>query len=99
MPTAAPVFMRRERKPWATSDRRTTTQRGYGASWQKLRLVVLTRDQHLCQTCLRGGIVHEAREVDHIKPKSEGGTDDLGNLESICTPCHKAKTAREGAKR
>ncbi|HCL5939948.1 TPA: HNH endonuclease [Citrobacter freundii] len=36
-----------------------------------------------------------AETVDHIKPKAHGGTDDLSNLESICSGCHKAKTARE----
>ncbi|WP_272575920.1 HNH endonuclease, partial [Providencia sp. PROV273] len=37
----------------------------------------------------------EAKTVDHIKPKAHGGTDDDSNLQSLCWPCHKRKTARE----
>ncbi len=36
-----------------------------------------------------------ATEVDHIVNVESGGTDDDSNLEAICSPCHKAKTARE----
>jgi len=31
-------------------------------------------------------------EVDHIVSKAKGGTDEPGNLQGICEPCHKAKT-------
>ena len=34
-------------------------------------------------------------EVDHIQPKSRGGRDTLVNLQALCAPCHRAKTARE----
>jgi 5-methylcytosine-specific restriction protein A len=36
-----------------------------------------------------------ATEVDHIVPKSQGGTDDDDNLQAICSPCHKTKTGSE----
>lgn len=79
-------------------DRRTTTERGYGWEWQKLRARIMARDMHLCQTCLREGRTTPAQECDHIKPKAEGGTDDPGNLEAICTECHKVKTDAEAAR-
>lgn len=56
---------------------------------------VLKRDKGLCQLCLRAGVVREAKTVDHIIPKAHGGTDADSNLQSLCWPCHKAKTARE----
>ncbi|RCX52619.1 HNH endonuclease, partial [Escherichia coli] len=56
------------------------------------------RDKGLCQLCLRAGVVREAKTVDHINPKSHGGTDVDSNLQSLCWPCHKAKTARERLK-
>lgn len=70
-------------------------ERGYGVSWDKLRPVILKRDRYLCQECKRSGRAVPATTVDHIKPKARGGTDDHDNLESLCWPCHKAKTARE----
>ena len=34
-------------------------------------------------------------EVDHVVPLIDGGTHDLRNLQTLCTPCHKRKTAGE----
>lgn len=55
----------------------------------------MTRDSGLCQPCLRAGHVTVARQVDHIVPKCDGGTDDDANLQAICRACHQAKTAAE----
>jgi predicted kinase len=76
---------------------KTTTERGYGWAWQQLRQRILSRDLHLCQPCQREGKVTPATQVDHIKPKAKGGTDDAGNLQSICVACHDAKTEAEAA--
>nr|WP_310615838.1 HNH endonuclease signature motif containing protein [Pantoea cypripedii] len=73
-------------------------QRGYGSAWDIRRARILTRDKHLCQQCLRNGRATAAKTVDHIKPKAHGGTDDDSNLEALCWPCHKSKTARERLK-
>ena len=43
------------------------------------------------------GRVTPATEVDHVTPKTKDGADSLENTQSICRPCHKAKTAREAA--
>ncbi|MDF3606318.1 HNH endonuclease signature motif containing protein [Paracoccus sp. DMF-8] len=86
------------RKRWA--DKPSRHARGYGASWDRIRLHALKRDSYLCQPCLKRGHVTEANEVDHITPKAQGGTDDLGNLQAICRDCHRDKTASdEGWKR
>jgi 5-methylcytosine-specific restriction endonuclease McrA len=43
--------------------------------------------------------VRKLQEVDHITPLSEGGDPyRLEGLQGICSPCHWAKTAREGGK-
>ena len=73
-------------------------QRGYGSKWDVIRARVLKRDKGLCQLCLRAGVVREAKTVDHIIPKAHGGTDADSNLQSLCWPCHKAKTASERLK-
>ena len=70
-------------------------ERGYGSVWVKLRERILRRDDYLCQPCLAKGRPTQATEVDHITPKAKGGTDDDGNLQSICNPCHVSKTAIE----
>lgn len=50
----------------------------------------------LCHNCLDHGRVEMATDVDHIKPRSEGGADfDLYNMQSLCHSCHAAKTRRE----
>ncbi|WP_080971287.1 HNH endonuclease signature motif containing protein [Haemophilus parainfluenzae] len=77
---------------------KTSSQRGYGAQWRKIRSIVLVRDNYLCQECLKQGRFVTATTVDHITPKAHGGSDDLTNLQSLCNSCHKFKTARERLK-
>lgn len=70
-------------------------ERGYGSEWVKVRTIALRRDRHLCIPCLAGGRPTQATQVDHIRPKAKGGTDDLSNLQSICAACHATKTKAE----
>lgn len=83
---------------FADRTRGSRQERGYGAEWEHLRKIVLRRDKGLCQACKAIGRVGRAKAVDHIKPKAEGGTDELENLQAICVPCHAAKTAMEGSR-
>ena len=80
---------------FADERRGSRHQRGYGSDWDKTRIRILKRDNGLCQPCLKQGRVTEAKQVDHKVPKFEGGTDDDDNLQSICKPCHDAKTQAE----
>ena len=99
MPNSAPMFNARKqgKSNWSKWQARKGNRhkRGYGWSWQKIRKRIIERDKNLCQTCFRKGKLTEAEAVDHIVPKSHGGGDRESNLECICDPCHKAKTARE----
>lgn len=72
-------------------DRGTTHERGYGWNWQQLRLIVLN-DEPLCRRCASRGRVSGAVLVDHIQPLRDGGTNDRGNLQSLCLDCHAVKT-------
>ena len=83
--------------PWK---RDSSGKRGYGHAWVKLRERVMRRDRYLCQPCEAKGYVTLANAVDHILPKSQGGTDDMENLQAICNECHEEKTiAESGGKR
>lgn len=89
-----------QRSNWNKRPQRTgsTTERGYGHAWRKLRERVLQRDDYLCLQCRAKALIVEATDVDHIIPKHDGGTDELSNLQSLCAPCHKEKTAKEDSK-
>lgn len=71
--------------------RQKTAERGYGARWRRLRMGVLA-EIPWCQVCGQ-----PATDVDHILPKSRGGTDHRENLQSLCHSCHSKKTKKEGA--
>ena len=75
--------------------RGTRHERGYGSAWTKLRLTILARDSYLCQACLTLGRPTPATDVDHVRAKAKGGTDERDNLQSLCAPCHAAKTAED----
>lgn len=70
--------------------RGSAQERGYGNEWRKTRARILQRDP-VCKVCNRAW----SAEVDHVKPKEQGGTDDDENLQGICHHCHADKTAKE----
>ena len=80
------------RKAWA--DKGSRHARGYGWRWVQLRERILKRDQYLCGPCRDKGRTTPATEVHHILPKAQGGTDDMDNLVSTCSPCHREADAR-----
>jgi 5-methylcytosine-specific restriction protein A len=77
--------------------RGTTTERGYGSDWERLRAYKLATDT-VCQIRTHCDAA-VATEVDHIIPFR--GVDDplrldLFNLQSACKRCNSAKTNRGG---
>ncbi|WP_135855197.1 HNH endonuclease [Halorussus salinus] len=76
------------------------SRHGYGRTtenattgWEKKRKEVLNRDDFICQECKRtGGPAGEVQlHVDHVTPKSAGGTDETSNLRTLCKECHLEK--------
>ena len=65
------------------AQRGTSTERGYGAAWRRIRAQVLS-EEPLCRACAFEGFVTPAEEVDHARPKALGGTDDRANLQALC---------------
>lgn len=79
---------------WPSTSRQS---RGYGAEWDRTRLRILERDNYLCQCqhCKAEGRTTLATEVDHVKPRAQGGTDDDSNLQAINGDCHKRKNVED----
>lgn len=36
-------------------------------------------------------------DADHIQELADGGSDQIGNLQTLCLPCHKVKTGKSRA--
>ena len=92
---AMPSRLHGESKRFSDPTRGNRHQRGYGTAWDKLRLAILARDCGLCQPCAALGRVTAGNIVDHKVPKARGGSDDESQLQTICAPCHQAKTLAE----
>ena len=54
-------------------------------------------EEPLCRSCEAIGRVTASAVVDHIVPLAAGGTDERGNKQGLCKPCHDAKSAEERA--
>lgn len=70
-----------------------------------VRAVVLERDGYRCGHCgwapgdrapegSAGALVYRGLEVDHIYPRSRGGSNELSNLQALCSVCNTRKGAR-----
>jgi HNH endonuclease len=42
---------------------------------------------------------HRAFEIDHIVPLRDGGAHGFTNMQPLCVPCHREKTAHEATER
>ena len=89
----------RHPRPRAVDDRPSASARGYGWDW-KTRV----RDPFLKAHpwCVNPFGLHGPRVpavvVDHIHPRSQGGTDGWSNLEGLCRRCDNKKHYLDGSK-
>lgn len=67
-----------------------------GATWQRLRALVIT-EEPLCRHCSERGLIVCASDVDHVD--GNPGNNDRSNLQSLCHSCHSIKTASDHGKR
>jgi 5-methylcytosine-specific restriction enzyme A len=70
------------------------TRRIRGKALQQARATQLYA-KPLCEHCSAKGLVVLATEVDHIVPLFKGGSDLVDNKQSLCSACHKIKTAQD----
>lgn len=98
MPMQPPRFGRSAapRKAWARPAGQPD-RRKRGRAGQRDRAQVIA-EEPLCRLCLAKGVTSASTVVDHIKPLSEGGSDQRENKQGLCSPCHDAKSAAERVK-
>jgi len=58
--------------------------------WREIRKRIIARDQ-VCQLC---GLDEGQMHIDHIIPKSKGGSDIDSNLRLLCKSCNLRRGAR-----
>lgn len=91
-------MLRRKRAPRfdeAVAVRRRQSRRQFAtnsATWRRIREAQLN-EEPLCRYHARRGQTVAANEVDHRD--GDATNNDPDNLQSLCKPCHSAKTARE----
>lgn len=93
MPTRAPTHRPFSSKP-RPAFQRSESYVPLPLHWRKLRVLVLAQEP-LCRECSAAGRTTASTDVDHIKPRTLGGTHDRSNLQALCAECHRTKTARE----
>ncbi|RLG19529.1 hypothetical protein DRN74_06725 [Candidatus Micrarchaeota archaeon] len=57
----------------------------YPDNWDELRRACYARDGYRCQQC---GATNVRLHAHHIIPLSQGGTNTLDNLITLCEECH-----------
>ena len=88
-----PAPVKRVYEQHAARDSRYSTAR-----WQAARATQLAR-QPLCAVCSSQGHTTPATVCDHIQPvRLNGEFWDTRNYQSLCRPCHQAKSASERLK-
>lgn len=92
LPTFRPPWVGRRKKVRAPdTERPSAAARGYcSPGWKAARREVLVRDNYQCQMCM-AVVVGRRAHVDHIVPKSQGGSDLVDNLQTLCVSCHSKK--------
>lgn len=60
----------------------------------KVRYTVLQRDMFTCKACGASPADGAKLQVDHIYPVSKGGTNELENLQTLCSVCNIGKGDR-----
>ncbi|MBC7076595.1 MAG: HNH endonuclease [Syntrophomonadaceae bacterium] len=75
-------------------ERDSQTRKLYGKTWKRIRDRYIAKHS-LCEECRKSGKLTPAEEVHHIIPLSQGGTNEDGDLMSLCARCHSAITAKK----
>ena len=67
----------------------------YGSTWKRIRAAFLSANP-LCAMCSKEGRLMPATLVHHKVKLIDGGTNDWGNLMTLCSSCHSRLHAEAG---
>ena len=100
-PGYVPLKQRGRSLPHSKTRKKSKANKDPGYVSSGLRYEVYERDKGRCQICgVVAGYDHDRDEyvqieVDHIKPKCRGGSNEIDNLRVLCKKCNRGKGARE----
>ena len=77
------------------NERDADSNKRYGRAWKKTREAFLSANP-LCVVCERDGRLTPATLAHHKVKRTEGGTDDWGNMAALCQACHSRLHAGQG---
>lgn len=69
-------------------------QHGQTYGFYDERYFVFVRDNYTCQVCKKSK--DKILQTHHIRYRSNGGTDRVDNLITVCTDCHTSKNHKKG---
>ena len=84
----------KRRKPFLTSIRKELLERVHCANHPQFPATGCK--DYICPLwkCNNGLFDESGKEIDHIIEVTQGGTNDLDNLQVLCPCCHSVKTKR-----
>lgn len=59
----------------------------------EVKKYVFERNQYQCQSCGKTNLQIEL-QIDHIIPLARGGSNDISNLQTLCSKCNLQKKDR-----
>lgn len=88
-PLAHAVCPRRKRKRGTRKVRAPKEGRLTLARWKVRRAECFDRDMYICQGCKKPlAVGYEWFDAHHVVKRSDGGSDELSNLITVCRACH-----------
>lgn len=59
---------------------------------KEVRKYIYNRDKNQCQGCGKK-LTETMLNIDHIIPLAKGGSNDISNLQTLCSDCNQKKKA------